>query len=76
MNKYLQATGDVPAFQKINGNDAAKIITSASFNDDVSFDTVEAQRLGVELGQIVSVAPDDTGKKVPPLYSSARLMDF
>lgn len=65
MSKYLQATSntDIPAFQKIDGHDAAQIIMSASFNDDVGFDTVEAQRLGLELGQMISVAPDDTGKR-------------
>lgn len=41
---------------------AAALITSGSFEDHAGFDSVEADRLGVKLGQTVSVAPNDTGK--------------
>jgi hypothetical protein len=41
---------------------AAALISSSSFEEYAGFDEVEADRLGVKLGQIVSIAPDDTGE--------------
>jgi hypothetical protein len=64
MTKFLQENRnpDAPAFQKVTDVDAAKLIGVSSFDDYVGFDKVEAERLGIKLGQIVSIAPDDTGK--------------
>lgn len=46
-----------------SGADAAKLISSASFEpyEVVGFDTLEATRLGLEAGSTVAIAPDDTG---------------
>ncbi|KAI0346770.1 hypothetical protein BDW22DRAFT_1404543 [Trametopsis cervina] len=58
----------VAAFEVISGDDAAKSITSASYEDPqiVGFVDAEAKRLGVKLGDTVSVMPVDTGK-IPTL---------
>lgn len=73
MTKFFQENSDpnAPAFQKMNGIDAAKLIGAASFEGYVWFDKVEAERLGIELGQTVSIAPDDTGKNH---HTSGRLL--
>lgn len=65
MSKYLEGNTN-PEIPTISGHDAAKIITSGLFEDDVGFDIVEGQRLGLELGQIISIAPDDTGRLLFP----------
>ena len=51
------------AFETLDGERAAKMITSSVTEDlsVVGFDDVEASRLGVKLGQIVAVTPDDNG---------------
>ncbi|KIY73763.1 hypothetical protein CYLTODRAFT_193631 [Cylindrobasidium torrendii FP15055 ss-10] len=50
---------------KISGEDAAKTIASSSREDEavVGFDTTEANRLGLKRGDIVDIAPQDTGRK-------------
>lgn len=48
----------------ISGARAAEIIASSSAPEDpsiVGFDAVEAARLGIERGQVVSVTPSDNG---------------
>lgn len=49
--------------EKVSGADAAKVICSSSHEDvkALRFDTAEAKRLGLKLGDIVSVLPSDTG---------------
>lgn len=48
---------------KVTGEEAAKAIAASSFEsyEVVGFDTVEADRLGLRLGDSVSIAPGDTG---------------
>ncbi|KAK7049553.1 hypothetical protein VNI00_005584 [Paramarasmius palmivorus] len=50
--------------KRINGEEAAKVIASAPFEpyNIVGFDKTEANRLNLQLGQTVSVTPDDTGR--------------
>jgi len=61
-----------PAFQKMTSVDAAKLIgASLSFDDDIGFNETEAERLGIKLGQTVSIAPDDTGRNH---YTSGKLL--
>ncbi|KAJ7781269.1 hypothetical protein B0H16DRAFT_1497701 [Mycena metata] len=52
------------AVPKITGKDAAARIVAASFEpyDVVGFDAREGARLGLKVGDEVSIAPDDTGK--------------
>ena len=46
----------------ISGEEAAKMIVSAPFHPyDVGINEVEAARLGIKAGSVVSVAPVDTG---------------
>lgn len=49
--------------RNIGGLEAAAKIVSSAYEpyDVVGFDTVEASRLGVELGDTVLVVPEDTG---------------
>ncbi|KAJ7179147.1 hypothetical protein C8R46DRAFT_1211747 [Mycena filopes] len=49
---------------KITGKDAAERIVAASFEpyDVVGFDAREGGRLGLNAGDEISIAPDDTGK--------------
>jgi hypothetical protein len=60
VTKFLEARGKPPT--PLSGQDAAQAICSSAFDDYVGFDLVDAGRLGIELGQTVSVAPSDTGK--------------
>lgn len=48
---------------KISGEDAAKMIASSPRENEavVGFDTGEANRLGLKRGDIVDIAPEDTG---------------
>ncbi|EKM59834.1 uncharacterized protein PHACADRAFT_250570 [Phanerochaete carnosa HHB-10118-sp] len=50
--------------EKLTAEDAAKLIASASHEDEksVGFEAVEAARLSVKLGDMVSVCPTDSGK--------------
>ena len=52
------------SIKKIDGNAAAKIIAdSASLQTEVvGFDEIDAERLGLKLGDTVAVIPDDNGK--------------
>ena len=52
------------SIKKIDGNAAAKIIAdSASLQSEVvGFDEIDAERLGLKLGDTVAVIPDDNGK--------------
>ncbi|KAJ6614280.1 hypothetical protein B0H10DRAFT_2045500 [Mycena sp. CBHHK59/15] len=54
-----------PAVLKIAGDKAAALITSGAFEpyDVVGFDSREAERLGLKVGDQVSISPDDTGRK-------------
>ncbi|KAJ7507758.1 hypothetical protein B0H11DRAFT_1968551 [Mycena galericulata] len=53
-----------PPVPKISAKDAAARIAAGAFEpyDIVGFDTREAARLGLKLGDEVSIAPDDTGR--------------
>jgi hypothetical protein len=65
LTKFLHETKtgstDIPAIEHIRGADAAKLICSGSFTDDAGFDTVEAERLGVKIREVVSITPSDNG---------------
>jgi hypothetical protein len=63
MNDYLQRMEDAAPFADLTGAEAAQTITASLHEpyDVVGFNTVEANRLGVEEGQRVAIAPDDTG---------------
>jgi hypothetical protein len=74
MTQYLQdkrKAGWAPR-TKISKEEAASIITSSPFQpyDTVGFDQVQAAKMGLELGCMVSVTPTDTGK--PPENRSER----
>lgn len=77
MSKFLKDKADHLSAQpeKIKGNAAAKIICEAPAEDAnvVGFDKVEAERLGLQSGHQVSVAPTDEGTSYRPspqaLYS-------
>jgi len=60
--KKQQASQRAPA--KLHGHDAANKIVSSTYEpyDVVGFDKTEASRLGVAMGDVVKIAPDDTGK--------------
>lgn len=69
-NKYLDNLKEQTARpQKITGEEAAKLIGAAPFEpySVVGFDTTEASHLGFKFGDLVSVAPDDTGKNYPTI---------
>ncbi|KAJ7744478.1 hypothetical protein DFH07DRAFT_834454 [Mycena maculata] len=53
-----------PAVPKISGSDAAAHIAAGAFEpyNVVGFDTREAARLGLKLGDEVSIAPDDNSR--------------
>lgn len=61
LNNCANAKGSL--FQDIAGEDASKLICSAAAEDlsIVGFDEVEANRLGVNVGDTVAVTPQDTG---------------
>ncbi|KDR83782.1 hypothetical protein GALMADRAFT_236147 [Galerina marginata CBS 339.88] len=52
---------------KVQGADAATNITSSAYEsyDVVGFDKTEATRLHVALGDMVQIAPEDTGRNYP-----------
>ncbi|KAH9948342.1 hypothetical protein B0H21DRAFT_805801 [Amylocystis lapponica] len=52
------------AFETLTGGEAAEMIISSPYEDSgvVGFDNLEAGRLGVKMGDVVSVVPRDTGK--------------
>jgi hypothetical protein len=54
----------VAAFEKLSSTDAAKVIASASHEDEkvVGFAEAEGKRLSLKLGDVVSVMPTDNGK--------------
>jgi hypothetical protein len=60
MKKFLQAQEKPPTL--ISGQEAAQMVSSSAFDDYVGFDPIDARGLGIELGQTVSIAPNDTGK--------------
>lgn len=53
----------VAPFEKITGEEAAKLITSSTHEDEkaLGFDATDAKRLGVKLGDTVGVMPTDNG---------------
>jgi len=59
-----QQQANAAPFKKISGSEAADIIQSASFQDYsiIGFDDVEAARLQVTQGQVVSIIPEDNAK--------------
>lgn len=65
--KEQQASQRAPA--KLHGLDAANKIISSSYEpyDVVGFDQVEASHLGVVLGDMVKIAPEDTGRGYPTI---------
>jgi len=67
VKQYLQGMKDVATFTDLSGADAAKLVTSSPFEpyDVVGFNAVEANRLGVQEGRLVTITPDDTGKNHP-----------
>ncbi|KAJ3510619.1 hypothetical protein NLJ89_g4566 [Agrocybe chaxingu] len=76
MNDFLKkqrASQKVPT--KLHGADAASRIVSGSHEsyDIVGFEALEASRLGVKLGDIVQIAPEDTGKLILIQYYASRL---
>lgn len=60
--KKQQASQRAPA--KLHGLDAANKIVSSTYEpyNVVGFDKTEASRLGVAMGEVVQIAPNDTGK--------------
>jgi hypothetical protein len=64
MTNFLQekSKSNVAPVTSLTGDEAAKLIGSGSFEDCAGFDDLEASRLGVKVGQIVSVVPNDTGE--------------
>ncbi|KAI0700791.1 hypothetical protein BC835DRAFT_1326554 [Cytidiella melzeri] len=64
--EYLaqQENNGAATFEKLSGEEAAKIIVSAPHEDEnvIGFLEAEGNRLGVKLGDTVSVMPLDTGK--------------
>ncbi|ESK97607.1 glutathione s-transferase [Moniliophthora roreri MCA 2997] len=63
--------------QRISGDEAAKLIASAPFEpyNVVGFDSTEAQRLGLQSGQTISVTPDDNGRNYPTVGKLVALND-
>ncbi|KAI0089149.1 hypothetical protein BDY19DRAFT_944414 [Irpex rosettiformis] len=59
-----QEQGKVASYEKISGDAAAKVVASASYEDEkvVGFVETEAKRLGVAFGDTVSVIPTDNAK--------------
>ncbi|KAF9006419.1 hypothetical protein BDQ17DRAFT_1351698 [Cyathus striatus] len=63
LSSFLQSKQDIQhARMKLSGVDAAKVIFSASRESDPpGFDIVQAEKLGLQQGEDVFVAPEDTG---------------
>lgn len=49
------------SFTKISGEEAGKVITSASYDEIPPFDERQAKLLGFAQGVTVSITPEDTG---------------
>lgn len=49
--------------KKLSGADAASLIVSSKFETygTVGFDNTQAERIGLKLGVVVHIFPDDTG---------------
>ncbi len=67
MKQYLQPleAQESTLVSPISGEEASKIVLSSSHEnaeDIVGFEDAEGQRLGVKVGDTVSVTPTDTGK--------------
>jgi hypothetical protein len=60
--KKQQASQRAPS--ELNGLDAANKIVSSTYEpyNVIGFDKTEASRLGVARGDVVKIAPEDTGK--------------
>lgn len=54
----------VAAFDKLTADEAAKVIASSSHEDvkAIGFEAAEGARLGVKLGEVVSIMPLDSGR--------------
>ncbi|KIK65304.1 hypothetical protein GYMLUDRAFT_70421 [Collybiopsis luxurians FD-317 M1] len=64
VHKFLHVSRkDFPAPKTLSKTDAANLIANSPYEpyEVVGFNTAEAARLNLALGQIVSVAPDDAG---------------
>jgi len=61
--KVLEENNTPTLSQEITGSAAASLIASSPYepSDVVGFDLVEANRLGVNKGSLVTIAPSDTG---------------
>jgi len=61
---YLQEFVDSSTFRHFTGMEAANIVASSKEEDlaIIGFNSVEAGRLGLQLGDLVSVEPEDTGR--------------
>ncbi len=70
MSEYLARSQkqNVAAFETLTGKDAAHLICSSPHEDDASvgFESVDASRLGLKSGELVSVVPTDNGKLLDP----------
>lgn len=63
MKEYLQVIHDsnVAPVEKVTSEQALKLVQEGDLGDHTGFDAAEAERLGLKSGQIVAVAPTDTG---------------
>lgn len=79
MKQYLQPleAQESTLVSPISGEEAAKTVLSASHEnveDIVGFEEAEGQRLGVKVGDTVSVTPTDTGELLISVCSSPTEM--
>lgn len=72
MSAYIakEEASHKPVLEGLSGERAADLITSSVSADVnvIGFDELEASRLKVKLGDLVSVAPSDNGMLRCPLY--------
>ena len=63
MSSYLaeRRKANSSSVSKISAEEAAKAISQSTPSDNLQFDKDEAARLHVNLGDIVSIVPEDNG---------------
>jgi len=61
VKEYLEEKNQFTATQ-LDHLEAARTIFSSPYGEAIGIDAVEARRLQVKAGDVVSVAPTDTGK--------------